>query len=113
MELKKHVKTGKQLYDDMDKSPAHVGIWEEKKFISISGLTQELKNRIAEIKSDDRYPTKENPGATIQVNAPLALIQLSMESAVSELQLCIVELQKIEEGKSVLSAMRKKQKAQR
>ena len=41
--------------------------------------TEEIKQRIAVIENDDRYISGQEHPATIDVNAPLALIQLSLE----------------------------------
>lgn len=43
---------------------------------------QQLENRVAEIEGDTRYRL---PNATIQVNAPLALIQIELKSRRSAL----------------------------
>lgn len=51
-------------------------------------LEIKIRERIAEIKSDDRLTYKP---ATIQVNAPLALIQVGMMSALNELESLIGE----------------------
>lgn len=44
---------------------------------------KEIEDRIKEITSDERY---NYPPATIQTNAPLALIQLEMETKVTTLK---------------------------
>ena len=44
---------------------------------------EQIQAKINEYKSDERY---NYPPATIEINAPLALIQLGMESKVSILE---------------------------
>lgn len=44
---------------------------------------QELEERLAEIEADDRL---EYPLANVQVNAPLALVQLGLKSRAEELR---------------------------
>ena len=47
---------------------------------------KQIKKRIREIEDDDRYQSGlENP-ATIDINAPLALIQLSFETEIKVLK---------------------------
>lgn len=47
---------------------------------------KEIKRRMAEIEADDRYQSgKKNP-ATVEINAPLALIQLSFETELKTLK---------------------------
>ncbi len=43
---------------------------------------QEIKTRIGELKADDRL---KQPLATVDINAPLALIQLGIESNIAAL----------------------------
>jgi hypothetical protein len=46
----------------------------------------EIKKRIAEIEADDRYQSGLKHPATIDINAPLALIQLEFEKEIKTLK---------------------------
>jgi len=43
----------------------------------------EIQAKLAELKKDDRL---KGPSATVEINAPLALIQLSIESKIAALE---------------------------
>lgn len=45
-----------------------------------------IKKRIAEIEADERYKSGLEHPATIEINAPLALIQLSFEAEIKALK---------------------------
>ncbi len=47
---------------------------------------QAIKKRIAEIEADSRYQSGLKHPANIEVNAPLALIQVSFESEIQALR---------------------------
>jgi hypothetical protein len=49
-------------------------------------IDEAIKKRIAEIEADDRYISGINKPATIDINAPLALIQLSLETEIKSLK---------------------------
>lgn len=48
--------------------------------------TKEIQAKIEEICNDDRYPKTRKECATVDVNAPLALIQVSMKAKVAALK---------------------------
>lgn len=48
--------------------------------------TETIKKRIAEIEADERYQSGLKTPATIEINAPLALIQLSFEVEIKALK---------------------------
>ncbi len=45
-----------------------------------------IKRRIAEIEADDRYKSSQKSPATVDINAPLALIQLAYETEIKALR---------------------------
>jgi len=47
---------------------------------------ESIKKRIAEIETDDRYQRGKEKPATIDINAPLALVQLSLETQLKTLK---------------------------
>lgn len=47
---------------------------------------QEIKQRIAEIEADSRYQSGLKTPANIEINAPLALIQLAFEAEIKALR---------------------------
>jgi len=47
---------------------------------------EEISKRIVHIEADSRYQSGQEQPATIDENAPLALIQLSMESEIKALR---------------------------
>lgn len=47
---------------------------------------EQIKKRIEEIENDDRYQSGLESPATIDINAPLALIQLSFETEIKALK---------------------------
>lgn len=51
-----------------------------------------ISKRIAEIESDSRYQSGLTHPATVDVNAPLALIQLALETEVRALKWVIKEV---------------------
>ncbi len=46
---------------------------------------EEIKGKIAEIENDERYQSGKRKPATIDINAPLALCQLALETQISTL----------------------------
>lgn len=60
--------------------------WSNKQ---VKALYDYLKKRRSEILKDDRYPKKKSDIATIDVNAPLSLIQLSMQTEVGTINKCL------------------------
>ena len=52
---------------------------------------EQINKRIAEIETDDRYQSGLKHPANIQINAPLALIQLSFESEIKALKWVLKE----------------------
>lgn len=52
---------------------------------------KEIKTQIAEIEVDDRYQSGLKHPATININAPLALIQLEMETKIRTLKWVLEE----------------------
>jgi len=62
----------------------------------LSGITwkeskETIEKRIAKIEADDRYISGQENPATIEINAPLALIQLEMETQVATLKWVLKE----------------------
>lgn len=47
---------------------------------------KQIRERIAKIESDSRYQSGLKSPATIDINAPLALIQLELETRLATLQ---------------------------
>ena len=47
---------------------------------------EEIKAQIAKVESDDRYQSGLKHPATVDINAPLALIQLSFETQLKTLK---------------------------
>jgi hypothetical protein len=60
--------------------------------VKLSEAKQVLKAQIAEIERDDRYKAK---AALVQVNAPLALIQVEMKSRVHAYKFALSLLDKV------------------
>lgn len=53
---------------------------------AVNVVIGKCKNDIAQIEEDPRYPRNHEQFANIQINAPLALIQLEMKTRVAALQ---------------------------
>lgn len=53
-----------------------------------------INKRIAEIEADERYQSGRKKPATIDVNAPLALIQLELETEIKALRWVLALLDK-------------------
>ena len=47
---------------------------------------EEIKAKVAEIEADSRYQSGQECPATISVNAPLALVQLELETRLNTLK---------------------------
>lgn len=60
--------------------------------MNIAEAKQVLKSQIAEIKADERYSYKP---ALVQVNAPLALIQVEMHAKVRAYEFSLQVLSKV------------------
>jgi len=55
---------------------------------------QELRARITEIEADSRYQAGQKRPATVEINAPLALIQMCYESEINTLRWVLGEKKK-------------------
>jgi hypothetical protein len=51
----------------------------------------EIQKRIAEIEANESYKSGRHNPATVDINAPLALIHLSLETEISTLKWVLVE----------------------
>ncbi len=47
---------------------------------------KEIEKKISEIEADARYQSGQNHPATVDINAPLALIQVSLETEIKTLR---------------------------
>lgn len=54
-----------------------------------------LQARINEIKQDDRWKAGQKHPAQVQINAPLALIQVEMEAKISAYEFALSVLSKV------------------
>lgn len=53
---------------------------------------EEIKEQIQKVEADDRYQSGLKMPATIDINAPLALIQLEMETRIKTLKWVLKEV---------------------
>lgn len=58
-------------------------------------IKQKIKKRIAELEKDDRFT---QPTASVQINAPLALIQVGIASKIDALQWVLDEMKIVEKA---------------
>lgn len=67
-------------------------LYNEGEIMKLAEAKQVLKAQIAEIKGDERFKYKP---ALVQVNAPLALIQVEMHSKVRAYEFALQVLEKV------------------
>ena len=54
--------------------------------MSLREVVRTIETRIAEIEADEGYQSGRKKPATIDINAPLALVQLSLETEIKTLR---------------------------